>query len=306
MYNPATMSSDTEVAVLFADVVGSTRLFEALGDLPARDLIVTCIDVMRVATERNRGNVIKTIGDEILAIFPTASDAVNAAAEMQHDVSVHPALSVQGQHMAIRIGCHYGPVVLEKRDIFGASVHTANRMTSQAKSGQIILSADTVARLSPEWRAVTRQIDTTPVRGHTEEVELFEVMWQQEDATSMLPSIEVDARTGHRPKRVRLRYQGREHVLGEGRDSVTIGRADENDIVVKGTLISRIHARVEIARNKALLVDQSTNGSFVTTQDGKEAFVRRDSVALMGSGAIGLGKLPEANSPDAILYRLED
>jgi class 3 adenylate cyclase len=300
------MSSDTEVAVLFADVVGSTRLFEALGDLPARDLIVACIDVMRGATERNRGNVIKTIGDEILAIFPTANDAVNAAAEMQHDVSVHPALSVQGQHVAIRIGCHFGPVVLEKRDIFGASVHTANRMTSQAKSGQIILSADMVARLSPEWRTMTRQIDTTPVRGHTEELELFEVMWQQEDATSMLPSIEVDARTGHRPKRVRLRYQGREHVLGEGRDSVTIGRADENDIVVKGGLISRIHARVEIARNKVLLVDQSTNGSFVTTQDGKEAFVRRDSVALMGSGAIGLGKLPELNSSDAILYRLEE
>jgi class 3 adenylate cyclase len=306
MYNPATMSQDSEVAVLFADVVGSTRLFEVLGDLPARDMIVNCIDLMRAATLRNRGNVIKTIGDEILAIFPTASDAVNAAAEMQHDISVHPALSVQGQHVAIRIGCHFGPVVLEKRDIFGASVHTANRMTSQAKAGQIILSSDTVARLSPEWRAMTRQIDTTPVRGRTEEMELFEVLWQQEDATSMLPSIEVDARTGHRPKRVRLRYQGREFVLGEGKESLTLGRSEDNDIVVKGSLISRIHARIEIARNKALLVDQSTNGSFVTTQDGKEAFVRRDSVALAGSGAIGLGKLPEANSPDAILYRLEE
>jgi len=261
---------------------------------------------MRSATVRNRGSVIKTIGDEILAIFPTANDAVNAATEMQHDIGVHPALSVQGQHVAIRIGCHFGSVVLEKRDIFGASVHTANRMTSQAKAGQIILSADTVARLSPEWRALTRQIDTTPVRGHAEEIELFEVLWQQEDATSMLPSIEVDARTGHRPKRVRLRYLGREYVLGEGQNSLTLGRAEDNDIVVKGSLISRIHARIEIARNKALLVDQSTNGSFVTSVDGKEAFVRRDSVALQGSGLIGLGKLPEPNAPDAILYRLED
>ena len=300
------MSSETEVAVLFADVVGSTRLYEVLGDLPARDMIVTCVEVMRDATERNRGSVIKTIGDEILAIFPTANDAVNAAAEMQHDIGVHPALLVQGQHVAIRIGCHFGPVVLEKRDIFGSSVHTANRMTSQAKAGQIIVSADTVARLSAEWRALTRQIDVTPVRGLADEIELFEVLWQQEDATSMLPSIEVDARTGHRPRRVRLRYQGREYVLGQGRDSLTLGRSEDNDIVVKGNLISRIHARIEMARNKALLVDQSTNGSFVTTQDGKEAFVRRDSVALGGSGLIGLGKLPDPNAPDAILYRLED
>jgi pSer/pThr/pTyr-binding forkhead associated (FHA) protein len=122
----------------------------------------------------------------------------------------------------------------------------------------------------------------------------------------MLPSIEVDARTGHRPKRVRLRYMGREYLLGEGKESLTLGRADDNDIVVKGNLISRIHARVEMARNKVLLVDQSTNGSFVTTQDGKEAFVRRDSVTLQGAGLIGLGHLPEPQSPDAILYRLED
>ena len=109
--------------------------------------------------------------------------------------------------MAIRIGCHFGPVVLENRDIFGASVHTANRMTSQAKAGQIILTAETVERLSPEWRAVTRQIDVAPVRGRAEEMELYEVLWQQEDATSMLPSIEIGARTGHRPQRVRLRYR---------------------------------------------------------------------------------------------------
>jgi class 3 adenylate cyclase len=300
------MSADSEVAVLFADVVGSTRLYEVLGDLKARDMVVRCVDLMRAATNRNRGTVIKTIGDEILAIFPTANDAVNAAAEMQHDIGAQPELAVQGQHVAIRIGCHFGPVVLEKRDIFGASVHTANRMTSQAKAGQIILTAAVVERLSPEWRGVTRQIDVTPVKGRSEEVELFEVLWQQEDATSMLPSIEIDARTGHRPKRVRLRHAGREYVLGDGKDSLTIGRAEENDIVVQGGLISRIHARVEIARNKVLLVDQSTNGTFVTSQEGKEAFVRRDSVALGGKGMIGLGRLPDANAADTIRYQLED
>ena len=76
------MSTETQVAVLFADVVGSTRLYEVLGDHAARDMIVACVDVMRDATERNRGNVIKTIGDEILSIFPTPDDAVNAFAAL--------------------------------------------------------------------------------------------------------------------------------------------------------------------------------------------------------------------------------
>ena len=300
------MSNETEVAVLFADVVGSTRLYEVLGDLEARDMVVTCVDLMRAATERNRGSVIKTIGDEILAIFPTANDAVNAAAEIQQDICARPALSVQGQHVAIRIGCHFGPVMHQNRDIFGAAVHTANRMTSQAKAGQIILTAEMVMRLSAEWRGVTRQIDVMPVRGRAEEMELFEVLWQQEDATSMLPSIAIDARTGHRPKRVRLRCGGRDYVLGDGKDSLTIGRAEENDIVVQGGLISRIHARVEIARSKVLLVDESTNGTYVVAEDGSESFVRRDSMTLTGSGTIGLGKLPAPNAPDTIRYTLED
>jgi class 3 adenylate cyclase len=300
------MSNETEVAVLFADVVGSTRLYEVLGDLKARDMVVACVDLMRAATERNRGSVIKTIGDEILAIFPTANDAVNAAGEMQQDIGARPSLSVQGQQVAIRIGCHFGPVVLENRDIFGASVHTANRMTSQAKAGQIILTTEMVARLSPEWRAVTRQIDVAAVRGRAEEVELFEVLWQQEDATSMLPSIEINARTGHRPQRVRLRYGGRELVLDDRRESLTMGRGDENDVVLRGPLISRIHARIEIARSKILLVDQSTNGTFVVAADGTESFVRRDSLALSGQGTIGLGKLPDAAAPDAIGFQVDD
>ncbi len=140
-------STETEVAVLFADVVGSTRLYELLGDQHARELIQLCVEIMRDATGRNRGTVIKTIGDEILAIFRTVDDAVNAGGEMQQDIGARPELLVQGQHVAIRIGCHFGPVVLENKDIFGASVHTANRMTSQAKAGQIILSADAVPPL---------------------------------------------------------------------------------------------------------------------------------------------------------------
>jgi class 3 adenylate cyclase len=300
----AQMNAESEVAILFADVVGSTRLYELLGDHQARDMIVTCVELMRGSTERNRGTVIKTIGDEILAIFPTANDAVNAAAEMQHDIGWHPSLTVQGQHVAIRIGCHFGPVVLENRDIFGSSVHTANRMTSQAKAGQIVLTSEMVARLTPEWRACTRQIDVTSVRGQSEEIELFEVLWQQEDVTSMLPSIAVDGRA-QRPKRVRLSFQGREYVLEDPNKMLTLGRADENDVVVQGTLISRLHARIEFARNRCLLVDQSTNGTFVTSEGGKESFVRRDSVALEGEGLIGLGRLPEENAPDAIHYRLE-
>jgi adenylate cyclase len=304
------MGKDIELAILFADVVGSTRIYEVMGDLRARDMILTCVEIMRAATEQNHGTVIKTIGDEIMATFPTANDAINAGSRMQHDIRIHAELKVEGQPIAIRIGGHFGPVVLENRDIFGAAVHTANRMTSQAKAGQIMITSAMVERLAPEWQSAVRQIDVATLKGKTSEDELYEVLWQKEDATSMLPAIALGAAISSREKkasrRLRLRFQGQEIVVDESRANIAIGRAEENDIVVKGNLISRLHAKIELARNKFQLIDQSTNGTFVTTREGEEAFVRRDSMQLKGEGMIGFGRVPETNSSLTIRYVCEE
>jgi len=297
------MSRDIELAILFADVVGSTRLFELLGDLRARDMIATCIEIMRTATEKNSGTVIKTMGDEVMSTFPSATDALNAACQMQKQITAHSQLKTDGHSVAIRVGCHYGPVVLESRDVFGSTVHTANRMTSQAKAGQIVTTAATVSQLSPDWRAVVRQIDVATIKGQGSEVALYEVMWQPDDATSMLPQLGLEAR---KAARLRLRFQDREVVVDEARPNVVMGRAEENDLVVKGNLISRLHARVEISRNKFVLFDQSTNGTFIQLAGGEEAFLRRDSMPIKGQGMIGLGRTPETDSPLTIRFSCEE
>src|SRR5208283_202285 len=300
------MGKETELAIVFADVVGSTKLYELLGDLRARDMVGICIDVMRAATEQHHGTVIKTMGDEVMATFPTADDALNAAAQMQKQIVLHPALKVEEQTVAIRIGCNFGPVVVENRDIFGSAVHTANRMTSQAKAGQIITTATMVEQLSSEWRASVRQIDVATLKGRSSEVALFEVLWQTEDVTSMVPQIAATRDKTHKALRLRLRYQGQEVVVQEGRANISMGRAEENDLVIKGNLISRLHARVELNRNKFMLIDQSTNGTFVIGKDGEEAFVRRDSMQIRGEGLIGLGKAPDSNSSQVIRYICEE
>jgi len=300
------MVKDVELAILFADVVGSTRLFDVMGDIRARDMVSICIDVMRTATEQHHGTVIKTIGDEIMATFPTADDALNAAGQMQKQIGAHSELKVDGQPVSIRIGCHYGPVVLEARDVFGASVHTANRMTSQAKAGQIITTAATVERLSPEWRASVRQIDVAAIRGQGAEVALYEVLWQTEDVTSMLPAIALTARDQRRNLRMRIKVDDRDYIVDEQRPQAVIGRADESDIVVRGNLISRIHARIEFNRNRFTLTDQSTNGTFLQINGQEETFVRRDTVQMKGEGSIGLGRVPDSDSPQTIRFICEE
>jgi len=305
-YNQQAMGEDKDLVILFADVVGSTRLFEVLGDLTARDKVATCIDIMRSATDQHGGAVVKTMGDEILATFEDCDAAMDAAVQMQVAITGHADLDAEGQHIAIRIGCHYGSVMIETRDVFGAAVHTANRMTSQAKARQIIITDSIYARLSDEWRAIARQVDVAVPRGQQGEVTVYEILWQHGDTTSMLPAI-ATITEHNRPFRIRLTYLGEMLVLdNRERSSATLGRGQENDLVIKGNLVSRLHARVEAGKNRFMLIDESTNGSFVQGQNGDDAFVRRDAIPLKGKGVIGLGRVPEPQSYHTVEFSCEE
>ena len=299
------MGRDVEVAILFADVVGSTQLYEQLGDEKAREMVARSLEIMREATEALSGTVIKTMGDEVMSTFPTAGDAMSAAVQMQERISADALLQHDEGHVAIRIGCHLGPVVHEDRDIFGSAVHTANRMTSQAKAQQIITTSAVVDQLSGDWNDMVRQIDVAMVRGKSDEIVLFEVVWQPDEATSMLPTVGF-GQSSSRNRRVRLKFKNQEVTIGEGRKSATLGRAEDNDLVVKGNLISRVHARIEKSKDKFTLVDESTNGTFVLAGSGEEIFVRRDSTQLSGEGVIGLGRVAQPGTSTAVHYVVED
>ena len=294
------MARDLEVAILFADVVGSTQLYDKFGDTKASETVALCLDVMKDATHQFNGTVIKTIGDEVMSTFETVDDAMGAAVMMQTRVTSETREG--GIPVTIRIGCHFGPVVQEQNDIFGAAVHTANRMTSQAKAKQIVISGFTVEQMSPELRNQTRQIDVATVRGRLDEVALYELVWQPEEATSMLPTLEWENKD-RRASRLMINYRDSTIELSDKRKSINLGRADDNELVVKGNLISRIHAKIEMRRGKFVLIDQSTNGTFIQSVRGQETFVRRDTAELSGEGTIGLGRAEEPGSSLAIYFK---
>jgi class 3 adenylate cyclase len=298
--------AEQKVAILFADIVGSTQLYESLGDDRASEAVQTCLKIMRQATENYGGTVIKTVGDEVMATFPSSDDAMNAANQMQQRITNAMRVGPDQHRVAIRIGCHFGAVVVEDRDIFGAAVHTANRMTSQAKAGQVLTTQAVVEELTPQWRALARQIDVATPKGQSDEVAVFEVRWQPEEATNMLPSLDPAAKAEGGAGRLRLRFRGQEIVVGDsGKPSITMGRADENDVVIKGNLISRIHARIDLARTRFVLVDESTNGTFIQPDGGEEVYVRRDSAVLSGTGVISMGRVAARGTPLAIEFAVE-
>jgi FHA domain len=110
----------------------------------------------------------------------------------------------------------------------------------------------------------------------------------------------------HATRSVRLRIGDRELLVDERHSSITIGRGENNDVVLTAERISRLHARIEISPNKILLIDESTNGTYVRAADGKESFIHRNSMQLEGQGMIGVGRPPRQDSPRTICFTCKE
>jgi class 3 adenylate cyclase len=299
---PATLAGQSLLAILFADVSGSTKLYETLGDAKARHLVSRCIQLMTESTERHGGSLIKTIGDEVMCRFPSADQAAAAALDMQEQVA-KASISEGGFNLAIHVGFHFGPVVIEENDVFGDAVNLASRMVNLSKRDQVLTTGQTMAALSPKWHKASRQIDRAAVRGKKEEIDVYELIWQEAEATRMTGKAWVMPQAG--PAGVlRLRMGTQEIEISETHPSATVGRAEQNDFVLKGDLISRLHARIDYRNRRFILSDQSTNGSWVVDAAGKESIVRHDTHVLTGSGVISFGHLPAEGQPDLLHYEV--
>ena len=276
------------LAIVFADISGSTRLYETLGDAVARELVSQCLGLMTEFIHKHNGTVIKTIGDEIMCVFPTADQAVESTMAMQEAVTddlprINPNTPAE---LSIRVGFHYGSCILEGGDVFGDAVNVAARMAGLAKGQQIITTRDTAEALSPILASSTRHLDRIPVKGKAEELDIFEVIWQPEDVTRIATGL---LSTGNKNVVMSLRYRSKEIRLDANSGVLVMGRGKKADLIVNDSMASREHARIECRRGKFILTDQSTNGTYVLTEEGP-AYLRREELQVTGSGRIALGR----------------
>jgi class 3 adenylate cyclase len=295
------MNQPQEGAVLFVDVSGSTKLYDTVGDTLAVATIDRCISLFIEKSTAVGGRVIKTIGDEVMAIFPSAEAAADAAIEIQCGIDALP--QVQGHKLGVRIGFHYGPVVEKDDDVFGDTVNLAARLTGLATKGQIITSRETVDRMNPLLRSACRQLYSIPVKGKAQEVRLCEVLWQQsEDATTV-----AAGRTVSRSERkvgLKLRYGGLEIVMGPDKSLVTMGRDQASDLVIADRMASRTHGKIELRGDKFVLIDHSANGTFFKVDGDKEIVLRREELIMHGKGVIAFGQ-SSANNPQLLEFDFE-
>jgi adenylate cyclase len=289
--------SPTIHTIAFVDIVGSTRLYETEGDDVAKQLVTAVeAEIARVVVECG-GEVVEVVGDEVMCRFDDVNAALLCACCIQEQIEHYS--NTQRVSMSVRIGMHCGPAIIEDGRMFGDSINVAARMAAIAKGRQIIVSEQLVNNLRADLQRLTRRFDEVRVKGKQESFVIYDLLWRQDTVTTMftastgVPEISLQ---------LRLRYTDKTHLINSPGTGFSIGRDPGNSLVVVASPVSRNHATIEFTRGKFVLVDTSTNGTYVLTHEGQALYLRREVLPLWGHGLIGLGAPATEDNPDVVHY----
>lgn len=294
-----------QCVVMFADVAGSTAMYENMGDSVARERISKALNTLISICKRHQGELVKTIGDEILVYFMDIDLSVLAAQSIQETIEDDRSPETVG--LSIRIGMHFGSVILEDNDIFGDTVNVAARIVAMTKARQILFSGAVADRINSEdIKLKTRQYDRIKVKGKEKTLDVFMYDWEEEgDITNMATGNMTNPFRAGKDGGLLLTYKSKTTRMDLNSDAVNLGRGKDCELVINGDLISRFHAKITARRGKFVLTDQSTNGTFVRTLDGQNVFLRQEELTLFSSGVISLGKNVDKSQQNLLYYSYE-
>ncbi len=302
--------TDVQMAVLFADLAGSTRMYELLGDAQAKFIITDSLGKLTQVVKEFDGRVVKTIGDELMCVFKTAHEAVLAGRQMikvASDLEVPQTADATGL-LHLRVGAHYGPVIEERNDIFGDTVNVASRLVSLAKSNSFMAS-ETIAKALPEaFRYLVSFYDTVVIRGKTRPLDVFEILTdavKSDETASFARTTEIT----HGPlakARLKLKVRSSNQTLevSKQKPTVTIGRGRNNDIVLDHNMVSREHARIDYKHGSFYVSDFSSNGTYIELQGGTRTLLKKSDCNLAMNGVMYFGEEPSRKAKTALEFVL--
>jgi adenylate cyclase len=292
--------------VVFADLVGSTGIFERLGDETAGRFVTQLTTALSRTFEQHSGRVVKLLGDGLFVVFPAEADAIAACVAIQErlaDKPVYPGGS--GHAVQMQMGVEAGEVVEIDGDCYGDAVNSAARLADLAGADQILTTQRVRDALGPLLQGKLRSLGPMYLRGKSEVTEIFRVDWQPDrdaDATVMGASLFKTAPQGH----LELSMNGQTHKLEPRGEPITLGRATTASLSVNDSRVSRVHATVEWRGAQFVLSDASSFGTWVYVGNQSEPVVlRRTECYLVGQGEIALGCDRSAESAPLVRFAVK-
>jgi adenylate cyclase len=290
---------NTLQAIMFADISGSSALYKNSGNQQAKALVDNALNFMASCTTLHGGTVVKTIGDEIMARFNHADAACETA------VAIQQRSHRDFADIGIRIGIAFGNTVITSNDAFGDTVNDAACVAHIARAHQIVLTQGVVDQLNCTLAQQCQLFDRINIKGESHKTIIYRFAWevsgQQNFATQVLPIQDVSRFLAN--FQLRLILHDKTIILLPDQTPFMIGRdANKADLFFDEVLCSREHCHIEFRRGKYVLIDHSTNGTYVRVEHKAPIYLRREETTLQGSGVIGIGQHTDLTHSSLIHY----
>lgn len=266
-----------EGAVLFADVSGSTSLYQSIGDRAAFAAIRSFLETLQSSVVRHDGIFVKTSGDDVLCWFHRSSDAVRAACEMMQVTS--------DGNLEVHAGLEWGQFVAVENDIFGDCVNAAARLCALANQSELLVSETCFQHLEADQQAQFVGISPLRLRGRREASRIYSLQLEESADRTHFSDLASEVLASWDAV---IEYEGRQWRITEG-DVLAVGRLPENAVLVPVRSVSRLHATIRLTNGLVEFEDHSSTGSAVVKQSGEQLSVLRRTVVLSGSGTVFLG-----------------
>jgi class 3 adenylate cyclase len=169
--------AQVRMAFLFTDIVGSTRLAEALGNHAWERLLGWHDEMLRGEVARQGGRIVHSTGDGFFAAFDTTRQAIRSAIAIQRALASHAMAS--GFAPPVRIGLHAAEATQRGDDFSGVGVHVAARIAALAGGGEILASTDALTEAGEVPIVDPRDVE---IRGVSEPVSVATVVWMDQQA----------------------------------------------------------------------------------------------------------------------------
>ena len=284
-----------EVTVVFADLTGSTGVFEALGDARATQAVTRVTDWLGKVCVAKGGHVVKNLGDGVLMVFANNLGAVEAVIEMQRLHTERIKTWPENLRMRLQIGMARGDVIEQAGDYFGDTVNVASRLSDLSGPDQI-LGADTVIDSLPGDSLVRfRSMGAMDIRGRNESCTVYRVEWQNEvlsDFFTVPAGLTLSPFSPSVPLvgSVELSWLDTSATFASTQLPIFIGRAGTAQFGVDDPRVSRLHAKLIWRAGKFYLEDVSSYGTWVQfAGGGAVVLLRRQECVLLVNGEIALG-----------------
>ncbi len=291
------MTHIAERTVLFADLRGSTSLYETLGNARATAVVTHSVSALAGVVHQCDGTVIKTLGDGLMALFRHPRAAVQAADEMQdllaaivagQAANANPTLTGQFPSLKLQVALATGEVVEMAGDCFGDAVNVAARLLDHAGDNETLATGAVLRKLTRGEQQRFRNMDRIQLRGRAEPVQVH--LLESPRLGDAVATTYGEFAQVNEQEAIRLVWLDLNRVFDGPSLPVVLGRSPQATYCIDDARVSRSHARIDWHGGTFQLTDLSYNGTYVRFGQGEEMLsLRRGSCTLHGSGLIGLG-----------------